>query len=389
MLEAYNFEIYDILWIILPLAVGAGWWYAKRDTQKYQQFLYTLSLRYLLEDKGFEAEKNLADLSELGENDNADLFLILGALFRKRGEIDKAIAMHEHVINSEYIDDDLKLKARWALVDDYMVSGFLDRAEALLRELLDSVYHDEALLKLAKVYEKQRDWLQAIAALDRLPGNIKFSHRSEIAHFYCEIAEAEVNQHNAINWLMQALNSDENSIRAMLILINIAISHQDFAKAFELLKVIENKQAALAPLITPIFYYVCNVYKGSAEFEQFLERNLQNQHAHIDLILWKTHYLVLNEGKFAAYKFLEQQLLLSPNLKGILLLNQLAINIEEDNSALVYAKTFKQVIDHYSKFRCEECGFVTKILHWRCPSCNKWDTALPSKDIIALRNFKK
>ncbi len=404
-----------LIWILLPLAVLIGWFAAKRDNARRQRFLYYLSLRYLLgqDNPSASQEEQLSELPPSYQDNTVLLSLTLGDVFRNKGEIDRAIAIHSHLADSDVIEPTEQRSAKWSLALDFIAAGLLDRAELILRDLLEfPEFTQTALLKLAHIYEQQRDWLQAIACLERTDDRSKYT--SEISHLYCELAEQEIksifaaraakedtqasetSQLNessfdaALTWVNLASNIYPHSARAALISAFIAIYQQHDPVAHKALNIIETHSVALVPLIAPLMQYIMR--KTPHNFLIWLDNNL-TQNSHISLILLKTHYLIAYESTQSGLKFLEDTLSENPNLQGLLTFHHLNMLLSPNASLQqtstvsldVYARTFEKVIDHYAKYRCEHCGFVSKSLNWHCPSCQSWDTAFPVADIISLK----
>lgn len=404
-----------LIWILLPLAVLIGWFAAKRDNARRQRFLYYLSLRYLLgqDNPSASHEEHLSELPPSYQDNTVLLSLTLGDVFRNKGEIDRAITIHSHLADSDLIESTEQRSAKWSLALDFIAAGLLDRAEIILRDLLEfPEFTQMALLKLAHIYEQQRDWLQAIACLERTQERSKYT--PEISHLYCELAEQEIkvifsslvakrdlqlNESNelkelsfdaALNWVNLALNIYPHSARAALISAFIAIYQQNDHIAHKALNIIETQSIALIPLIAPLMQYIMR--KTPHTFLIWLDNNL-TQNPHINLILLKTHYLIAYESTPVALKFLEDTLSENPNLQGLLTFHHLNMLLYPKTSQKehtttsfdVYTRTFEKVIDHYAKYRCEHCGFVSKSLNWHCPSCQSWDTAFPVADIISLK----
>ncbi|OYQ72434.1 tetratricopeptide repeat protein [Wohlfahrtiimonas sp. G9077] len=382
--------MFEYIWILLPLGLIIGWYAAKLDSSRKRKLHQYLNLRYYLDKEKVKTPISTPDAAiPLNVEDEGIHFtLTLGDAYRRRGEVDKAIEMHEHLLNSLDIDDAKRPEVLISLAEDYVHAGIFDRSERTLRELLSSAYHDEAALKLAALYKQQNDWLQAASMYERI-NDYKARYTTEVAHLYCEIAEQALTDHDleqAIFWSARALAVDENLARASLINAYIALTHQDFHKVIETLTLLSEQQPSLIALIVPIMYRaMMNV--DQQHFTPWLE-NMIDAHPHFFYLkLWKTHHLVMNDSLTAAIDYLHQALMETKNLKGITLLNQLnALNDDDHQTTFtLYHETFHHVIDYYAQFRCEKCGFISKTLQWHCPSCQSWNTAAPVSDIIALQ----
>lgn len=383
--------MFEYIWILLPLGLIIGWYAAKVDSSRKRKLHQYLNLRYYLEkDNGSEKSPIPSDnaIPLNIEDEGINFTLTLGDAYRRRGEVDKAIEMHEYLLNTLSINDPNRPQVLISLAEDYSTAGIFDRSESTLRELLTTPHHDFAALKLSALYKQQNDWLQAVGMYERIE-NHKTLYATEVAHLYCELAEQSIHEHDfqqATFWSQQAHNTFPNLARISLINAYIARHHQDYATVIQQLNLLSEQQAALIPIITPIIYQAM-MYEDHQEFSKWLDEHIQQYPSYFYLKIWKTHLLVMNESINAATTYLYQTLKHTKNLQGVTLLNQLQ-SLEKQRHQEVfelYHQTFHHVIDYYAQFRCEKCGFISKTLQWHCPSCQSWNTAAPVSDIIALQ----
>lgn len=388
--------MFEYIWILLPIGLLIGWFAAKKDIAKKQRILHYLNLRYLLEDQTQKDYENLALEMPLDSDVEALKFsLLLGDAFRKRGEIDKAINLHETLIRQAQTPD-LRASAYLSLAKDYLSAGILNHAEETLRLVVDGEFEaghkNKALIKLAHLYKQQRDWLQSLSMLEKISDKDPLI-LEEMAHLYCELAEEDLakdlkgERERIFVWLTKALECDENCARVSLITAFIYLKEKNYAAALEALLHIEKQKHALVPITAPMICDLAFRLERPHFFIHWLDRLLAESDRHFILVLWKAHYLVRSESIHEAIDYLKSVLSAENNLRGLLLLNELLSYAETSNESLViYKKTLNSVIDRYSNFQCENCGFTSKTLHWNCPSCNHWNTSAPVSDIIALKH---
>ncbi|UNM97356.1 hypothetical protein MMG00_05785 [Ignatzschineria rhizosphaerae] len=380
--------MFEYIWLLLPLGLLIGWLAAKRDNVKKQKMLRYLNLRYFIEESQ-EVDDQLLTLPPDYDADNLNFSLMLGDVFRKRGEIDKAINLHEYLIK-EAPTKALTEKVYLSLAEDYLAAGMLDRGESTLRLLLESEnYKKVALLKLSKVYKQQREWLQSIAMLEQVTP-LTEDLLAEMAHLYCELAEEELLLQDPPNldrltlWLDKALLADNDCARANLIRAYALYYYENFEASLESLMLIEGQRTELLPVITPMVYELSSRNKRPEYFYEWLERAII-VNDHIVLKAWKTHYLILNESFEAGVEYLQSVLKKESNLYGLMLLNKLQKYQQERTDAILVEKTFREMLDQYAQFRCESCGYTTKAMQWSCPSCFEWNRSIPVTDIVALK----
>src|SRR5699024_8237352 len=290
-----------------------------------------------------------------------------------RGEIDKAINLHEYLIK-EAPTKTLTEKVYLSLAEDYLAAGMLDRGESTLRLLLESAdYKKTALLKLRKVYKQQREWLQSIAILEQV-NPLTPDLRAEMAHLYCELAEEELLQQSSPNldrltlWLDKALSVDEDCARANLIRAYALYHYENYDASLESLLQIETQKSELLPVIIPTIYELSILLHRPDYFIEWLNRALL-MNDHIVLKVWKTHYLIFNDSFNAGVEYLQSVLKKESNLYGLMLLNKLQKYQEDHTDAILIEKTFREMLDQYAQFRCDSCGYTTKAMQWSCPSC--------------------
>ncbi len=380
--------MFEYIWLLLPLGLLIGWLAAKRDNVKKQKMLRYLNLRYFIEESQ-EVDDKALTLPPDYDADNLNFSLMLGDVFRKRGEIDKAINLHEYLIK-EAPTKALTEKVYLSLAEDYLAAGMLDRGESTLRLLLESAdYKKTALLKLRKVYKQQREWLQSIAILEQVTP-LTPDLRAEMAHLYCELAEEELLQQSSPNldrltlWLDKALSVDEDCARANLIRAYALYHYENYEASLESLLQIETQKSELLPVIIPMIYELSILLHRSDYFMEWLDRALL-MNDHIVLKVWKTHYLIFNDSFNAGVEYLQSVLKKESNLYGLMLLNKLQKYQEDHTDAILIEKTFREMLDQYAQFRCDSCGYTTKAMQWSCPSCFEWNRSIPVTDIVALK----
>lgn len=380
--------MFEYIWILLPIGLLIGWLAAKRDNAKKEKIMHYLNLRYFLEETKSMDDVSL-DIPLESDADNLNFSLMLGDTFRQRGEIDRAINLHEYLLK-ETPNQELAYKVHYSLAEDYLAAGFLDRAEEKLRFLLESeTYQDTALLQLAKLYKQQREWLQSIASLEKID-EPDAKTLAEIAHLYCELAEEELqsvepNYERLLLWLEKAAEAEPQTARINLIKAFTLLELNRYEASLSALLEIEQQQAELLPIIIPVLYDLSFILGREGKFIEWLDRQIALPNSHIALKFWRAHFLVYTDSMESGINYLEAVLAQESNLRGLMLLNRLLrYTTEEPENLILFDKTLGDLLDQYARFQCDACGFSSKILQWSCPSCQEWNTLSPVTDIIAL-----
>ncbi|MER2526353.1 MAG: lipopolysaccharide assembly protein LapB [Candidatus Competibacter denitrificans] len=382
----------ELLWLLLPVAAASGWWVANRQAAKsggstVGNAEYFKGLNYLINDKPDQAIEVLTRMADV-DQDTAEIHLALGNLFRRRGEVDRAIHIHGSLIARTHLTVDQRHGAVLELGEDYLRAGLFDRAEALFQELLDQPdYMEVAISRLIYIFQQEKDWCQAIHYCDRLERMGGESKRKETAHFCCELAEAASTRGEGVEakkWLLDALRRDPGCARANLLLGGFAVQAGDYRAAIEALQAVERQDPGYFPeVIAPLG--ACFVAVGRPdEWVQYLREVQARDHGGrvTDAL---AEWLLQRKGEEATVQFLNRELQTYPTLLGLRRLVEIKLARGEgaeyaDLQALHAIST--QLLNNAARYRCAACGFIVKTLHWCCPSCQQWNTIKPMADLV-------
>ena len=383
----------ELLWLLLPVAAASGWWAARRAEVKRSRAArrradYFKGLNYLIDeqpDQAIEVFTRMADV----DRDTAEVHLALGNLFRRRGEVDRAIHIHGSLIARPTLTADKRRRAMLELGEDYLRAGLLDRAEALFRELLDQPAHTRtALSRLIYIFQQEKDWRQAIAYSDRLE-RISDEYRGrQSAHFCCELAEeassAGEGDAHVKAWLQDALIRDPGCTRANLLLGQLAMRAGDYQTAIVAFQAVERQDQGYFPeVIAPL----SECYDALGRLDGWI--------AHLREVQQRDHggritdaladWLLRQEGEAAALRFLEQELRDYPTLLGLRRLVEIKLARGEGvayTELQVLHGISTQLLNGAARYRCDNCGFIVKSMHWCCPSCQQWSAIKPIPDWV-------
>ncbi len=381
----------ELLWLLLPVAAISGYFVAKKEcgntvssaTYELPQD-YFKGLNYILDEQPDKAIDVFLKLSELDSN-TLDLHLALGNLFRKRGEVDRAIRLHQGLVNQPSISTDLYKQALQELAQDYMSAGLLDRAENLCLELVDFDNRNlPALRLLRELYQQEKEWFRAIDVTRKIATCSEESHNAVIAHYYCELAEEAQQKSDstqAKRMIEKALLEDTGSARAIMLKAEIehqAGNHQGAISTYQSL------ETASPEYLSEVLSMVNVSYQSLGQQTKmigYLKRILRNHHS-VELVLTATRMLKELEGETAALEFLGTEVVKRPSLRGVQYLLELDINQRGQNTghlALVKASLDK-LLTNKPVYRCDSCGFTGMEMHWCCPSCKRWSSIKPIQE---------
>jgi lipopolysaccharide assembly protein B len=250
---------FDLTWVLwgLPLAFGLGWLASRLDLRQLRienrlaPKAYFRGLNFLLNEQQDQAIDAFIEAVQK-DPDTSELHFALGNLFRRRGEYERAVRVHEHLLSRADLSRADRHRAQHALALDFLKAGLLDRAEEALRKLEGTAYQEQALLALLAIYERSRDWVQAAEIARKLDavGSGEFTARQ--AHYLCERA-AGAPPHEAEQLLQKAVKVAPRSARPRMELAALRRRAGDARGAFDLLREVADAQpASMALLARPL-----------------------------------------------------------------------------------------------------------------------------------------
>jgi lipopolysaccharide biosynthesis regulator YciM len=386
--------MYEILWLLLPVAAASGWLAATRGTRGRPhgparpslRSDYFKGLNYLLNEQPDKAIEVFVKVLEV-DSETVETHLALGNLFRRRGEVDRAIRLHQNLIARERLTSQERAEALLELGQDYMRAGLLDRAEGLFRELVGSgIFADRALRQLTEIYQREKDWEKAVEAareLERISGR---SHGQVISHYYCEQAEerrGEGDLRGALASVQRALDASSLCVRASLIEGHLQLAlgeHRNAVRAFR--RVEQQDPKYLPEVIEPLFEAFRQLGRPG-DMVDYLG-NLLERFGGISVILALADIKSHGEGEQAAITFLTEQMRRRPSVRGLDRLISMALAHVEGPSReymLILEDLTTKLLENRPVYKCEHCGFAGRSLHWQCPGCSHWGTVKPIQGV--------
>lgn len=384
----------ELLFLLLPIAAASGWYAARRSYKKdpnYQRDRfardYLVGLNYLLNEQPDKAVDMFVKMLEV-DSETVETHLALGVLFRRRGEVDRAIRIHQNLIARPQLPKQQRAQALLALAQDYNRAGVLDRAEKMFLEVVEfsSEYSSYALRYLLDIYQQQKRWDTAIVTAKKLLSADQ-DVAKKIAHYYCELADEHLQKNNvdqAQRVLKQALSADSACVRASILLGNIALKAEKIPAAIENYQKVKLQDADyISETIKPLIQCYTQLDNGQEKLSDYLS-SLLTEYPRASTLLALVELIQNKAGYDAVTQFLIQNLQRRPSLRGL----QRLIALQHDNvehGSREHLSVLQLLIGNLLKskpiYRCVTCGFGSKILHWLCPGCRNWSTVKPVQGI--------
>ncbi len=379
------------LWpLLLPAAAWSGWLVASRNyagkagrAANHLSREYVVGLNYLLNEQPDKAVDIFIKLLEV-DSDTVETHLALGSLFRRRGEVDRAIRIHQNLIARPQLSLLQRKESLMALGQDYMSAGVFDRAERIFSEVVELGGSREisSLHGLLAIYQQEKAWEKALDIIHKLEVSTGTSMHSQAAHYHCELASQafKVNAYDkAGHAIKQAFTVDKLCVRASLMQAELDMKNGRYKQAIRALKRVPEQDAEfLTEIIEPLVF--CHrELDAMGECVDYLDQTLA-EHPRASVIFVIGEYLRHEKNVDFAIDFVSGQLGRHPSIRG---LNRLiywhlesANGKVRDKLQMLYDITSK-FLDNKPIYRCGQCGYGGKLLHWHCPSCKQWGKMKP------------
>lgn len=383
------FDAYGLTLFLLPIAAASGWFAAKRfkrpEEARTVNADYLKGLSYLVSEESDKAIEVFTRLMEV-DNETVETQLALGKLFRRQGEVDRALRIHQNLVARPNLAPVHRNQARFELARDYQSAGVLDRAENLYRDLVDQgMFLEMALDGLITIYEQEKDWQSAIDACHRLEAAKSRNLGKVIAQYHCELAEQHLRQKQykvALKHLKSARSEDRRCARANILLGQLEIEHGNSRAALRhYQRVLKQNLDYAGEVLKPMEGCYSELNNLDAWRSQLEEIATIYHGAAPRLAL--AGLLIRENRQREAIDYLTATLHEEPNWTVFYQLLELSGQYGEDWSASLdqLRDSLRKMIETSPKYRCGHCGFSGRTLHWQCPSCRLWQTMLPLKDV--------
>ncbi len=377
-------------WLLaLPLFFALGWTAARIDIRhllsesRVLPSSYFKGLSFLVNEQPDKAIEAFIEVVKV-DPQTIELHFALGNLFRRRGEIERAIRMHQNLVARPDLGKDQKVLALYELGQDYLKAGLLDRAEEMFLKLESTPYAEPGLKFLLDIYEQEKDWHKAIVTAGKLEGVTGQSHQKDVANFYCELAASEIMHSRADAarpHLEKALSHHRLCARANVLLGDLEETQGKLDAALEIWKRIESQNPEYLSLVSERIYRVFK-QMGKTKEGITLLRGYLAKYPSLDLLNAVFNGLLELQDVEGAHALVRDELRRSPTLLCLdkLLEAQLLDVPVERRQDLELARTLvHQHTQGLAMYKCDHCGFRARQFYWHCPACGSWETYSPRR----------
>ncbi|KAA9002031.1 lipopolysaccharide assembly protein LapB [Affinibrenneria salicis] len=384
----------ELLFLLLPVAAAYGWYMGRRGVQQDKQQEanrlsreYVTGVNFLLANQQDKAVELFLDMLK-DETNTFEAHLTLGNLFRSRGEVDRALRIHQALTESASLSFEQRLLAVQQLGRDYVAAGLYDRAEEIFNQLVDEEdFSRGALQQLLQIYQSTSEWQKAIDVADKLVRGGNDELRIEIAHFYCELALLAMGSDDldkALALLKKGAQADKQCARVSIMLGRIFIAQQQYAQAVNALQQVLEQDREMVSETLPMLQECYHHLQQPQAWAAFLQRCVEeNCGATAELML--ADILEQSEGAEMAQVYINRQLQRHPTMRVFHRLMDFHLNEAEDGRAkeslLVLRDMVGEQIRTKPRYRCSKCGFTSQSLYWHCPSCRAWASVKPIRGL--------
>ncbi|MET1218086.1 MAG: lipopolysaccharide assembly protein LapB [Glaciecola sp.] len=386
----------ELLFLLLPIAVWYGWIMGRnsvRNAQRKQSSIlskhYYKGLNFLLSDQPDKAVDTLIKMISLN-NDTVETHIAMGNFFRHRGELDRAIRIHQNLVSRDELQGSQRENALAELGKDYMLAGFLERAENAYIKLLDSDKHRiSAQTHLFEIYQTTKEWDKAIELAERMlsVGAQEPHIKLQLSHFYCEKAQKIIKSNDfsaAYPYLRKAIEVDSHAVRPWLMLGRVYLEQEEYRKAMDALNEVPERDLSWFSEAVPLLEQAASALNDDTLLIKSIEPHWQ---VCATSYLAKVKILAKRENAEVASTTLLEQLKKTPTMRGFKTLLGLYIeqntqsNDEIQESLTLLSKLVEEQIKQRPKYRCTNCGFSGRQIYWLCPSCKHWSLVKPIKGL--------
>jgi lipopolysaccharide biosynthesis regulator YciM len=341
---------------------------------------YFKGLNFLLNEQPDKAIDSFLEVARV-DSQTVELHFALGNLFRRRGETERAIRMHQNLLALPDVEEKHRLLAMLELGQDFLKAGLLDRAEDIFNKLIGTARESDAKCALLEIYQVGKEWQKAIDIARELPDVA--SHK-EIAEYYCELAAGEIMRSrpdSARQYLDIAMQENRKCVRASILLGDLLLQEGKPEEAISIWQGIEQQDPAYLSLVAQRLLETYRKLSRLAEGVALLTAYLEH-YPSLDLLDVVYQLVLESEGNEAAYRMVRAELQRNPSLLGLekLMSARLPLASPEVRGDIDLAKTIIQgYTRRLSRYRCNNCGFKARQFYWRCPACGGWETNPPRR----------
>lgn len=382
-------------WLLLTVAVAAGWLVGRLGNNGGRSKAAIADedsvrdrLQFLFTNYSDEAVENFVQ-SLAVNRDTVSLHLSIGSHFRLKGETDRAILIHQNLLARPELPARYTPQVTLELAKDYLNAGLLDRAEALLHQLMgDRDYGQKSARQLIELYQQEKEWRKAGDVARTLTrGDVDPAMFKILAYITCELAEDALKHDD--RWMAQklakeALEHDRSCVRATFIMMKLLVRQGNFRDAANQgLRVFEQNPEFGSEAVDRLM----KLEHEHGDIGRLVKklRKLYESYPSTSLLLALVESVERSHGRPAAIDLLRQELEIRPSVRGLLRLVEMAgyeKGMTTDEGRLV-SRIGHLILANRPVYRCVNCGFSGQQLHWLCPSCKQWETIRPIQGVEA------
>lgn len=381
---------FETWWLLaIPVFFGLGWIAARVDIKHLVSESRSLpkgyfkGLNFLLNEQPDKAIDAFIEIMKL-DPETIELHFALGNLFRRRGEIERAIRVHQNLLARPDLPQEYQVHSQYELGQDYLKAGLLDRAEETFNRLVDTQYGAQARRALLEIYQREKEWTRAIDAAKALQDSGAGARQKEIAQFYCELAQDElVHTHPdaALALLEKALATDRSNVRAAMLIGDAYLAKGDTEAALLAWRRVEQQSV---PHVALVAQRLMDGYKavGRAQEGLNLLKNYLAQAPSIDLLEVVFKAVLELDGVDAANHIVSDELRRTPTLLGLDKFLEARL-MDAPPEVRPELSLVKNLVHGYTqklaRYQCSHCGFKARQYYWQCPGCSHWESYPPRR----------
>lgn len=343
---------------------------------------YLIGLNFLLNEETDKAVDIFIKMLEV-DSDTVETHLAVGKLFRRRGEVDRAIRIHQNLIARPQLERVYREQSLFELGQDYLSAGMLDRAERIFLESVTAKTHSaQALRILIDIYQQEKEWEKAINTAIQYETVTRQTMQPVIAHYYCELGEAAYMKKQydvAANYLEKAIAADRTCVRGSLLQAKVWMAQDEYKKASASLKKIKDQNPDYLSEAIELLASCYEKLNQEDKLVVYLKR-LLDDYPRVPVVLILAERIRKWKGDKVAASFVADYVRRFPSLRGLYLFINLYISNAEGRAKEdlhILQNLMKNLLSNKPDYQCTSCGFSGKSLHWQCPGCKQWGTILP------------
>ncbi|MBS0307983.1 MAG: lipopolysaccharide assembly protein LapB [Proteobacteria bacterium] len=381
---------FEIWWLLgIPIFFGLGWIAARVDIRQLLSESRSLpqgyfkGLNFLLNEQPDKAIDAFIEIVKL-DPETVELHFALGNLFRRRGETERAIRVHQNLLARPDLPLEHKVHSQYELGQDYLKAGLLDRAEETFNQLVDTQYSAQARRALLEIYQREKEWTRAIDAAQALQESGAGARQKEIAQFHCELAQDElVHLHpdTALSILEKALAADRKNVRATMLIGDVYLAKGDIEAALLAWRRVEQQSL---PHVALVAQRLMDGYRHAGRPQEGLSllKSYLAEAPSIDLLEVLFKAVLELEGEEAANQLVGDELHRTPTLLGLDKLLEARL-LQASPEAVPELSMIKNLVHNYTqklaRYQCNHCGFKSRQFYWQCPGCSHWESYPPRR----------